>query len=79
MNRDTFSVSICQVPTWSGTSTTSTSLIAADTLYIPYVGVQIMSFSLAGLQNTRIMASIASSLPTPQNRLSGVKAPLGSA
>lgn len=45
---DTFSTSICQVNGVRGTSTIWTSLIAADTLYIPYVGVQIMILSFAG-------------------------------
>jgi hypothetical protein len=54
----------------------STSLIAAETLYIPYVGVQIMILSREGLQNILMAASIASSLPTPQNKLSGVKVPV---
>ena len=66
---------ICQVPVSRGTSMTWTSLIAADTLYIPYVGEQIMILSRPGLQNTLMTASMASSLPTPQNKLSGFSVP----
>jgi len=49
----------------SGTSTMPTSLIFAQTLYIPYVGGVVIIASSPGLQKILISKSIASSLPTP--------------
>src|ERR1700712_3361933 len=55
-----------------GILTSPTSFTFADTAYIPYVGGQTTILSLPGTQKQRRSASIASSLPTPRNRFSGV-------
>ncbi len=55
----------------SGTSLTATSLISAETRYIPYVGGQMMHSSRPGSQNMRKRRSIASSLPLPIKMFSG--------
>ena len=55
-----------------GTWTTETSLICADTPYMPYVGGHVRILSLPGTQKQRRRLSIASSDPTPTNKLSGV-------
>ena len=41
------------------------SFMVAETVYIPYVGGQIMMLSLEGRQKMRRMMSIASSEPLP--------------
>ena len=55
-----------------GILTSPMSFTCADTEYIPYVGGQTRILSFPGTQKQRSKASIASSLPTPTNRFSGV-------
>ena len=50
----------------------STSLTCAETAYMPYVGGQVRIWSMPGRQKHRRRASMASSLPTPTKRCSGV-------
>lgn len=62
----------------SGTSTNrgaemmSTSWMLAQTSYMPYVGGVIKIESTRGVQATRMIRSMASSLPTPRKMLAGV-------
>lgn len=56
----------------NGTFTRPTSFTCAETEYMPYVGGQTRILSRPGTQKQRRSASIASSLPTPTNRVSGV-------
>ena len=56
-----------------GILTRPMSFTCADTEYMPYVGGQTRILSRPGTQKQRSRASIASSLPTPTKRFSGVR------
>ena len=61
----------------SGTVTRLTSLMCAETEYIPYVGGQVRSLDFPGVQKQRSSVSIHSSEPTPTKRFAGVNAGKG--
>src|SRR5690242_15247259 len=56
-----------------GMEVSAMSLECAETVYIPYVGGQTRILSREGAQKQRRRQSIASSLPTPRKRFSGVR------
>mmetsp|Transcript_1732 Transcript_1732/g.3209 ORF Transcript_1732/g.3209 Transcript_1732/m.3209 type:complete len:201 (-) Transcript_1732:193-795(-) len=60
-------------PSVRGTSLTATSLTAAQTLYMPYVGGVVMTLSREGTQKMRKSMSMASSEPTPTNTWEGTQ------